>query len=138
MTPFDAARALLPAWVIWSPLAGAAAAAALSALVGAAAVGWARRRIARIAPEAHWSERARQVHPVRRAAALLVLLVPAACAALAVGGPISRPSIGVALVRQTLLDAGWHRDCQQIFAKAKGELPPPEGDESLASAPSRS
>ena len=37
----------------------------------------------------------------------------------------------VALVRQTLLDAGWARDCREIAARRRGALPLPPGNESL-------
>jgi Zn-dependent protease with chaperone function len=96
--PLDAARALLPWWVVWSPLLAAPLAAALVAPVAAATWLWARRRLAGIPAGVHWTERARAVWPVRRTALLLAMLLPVSAAPLVVvGGAIAPIPWGVRL-----------------------------------------
>jgi Zn-dependent protease with chaperone function len=99
LAPLDAARALLPWWVVWSPLVAAPVGAALVAPFAAAGWLWARRALSRIPADAHWTERARAVWPVRRAAIFLTMLLPVvATAPLLLGGSVAPIPWGIRLL----------------------------------------
>lgn len=93
MNALDAARQLLPAWVVWGPLytyvplvfLWSLAFTALGALLG----GWPAKANAVAGPHA-WVERARQVYPARLGTALLALFLPlfAAMMAMHFGGDL--------------------------------------------------
>lgn len=87
----DAARAHLPAWIVWFPAITAAWAAAAAAAVVALLALVAARPAARLAPGAHWTERARVTWPARRAAWAGVGLAGGLGALAWTGGPLSRP-----------------------------------------------
>lgn len=94
--PIDAiaaARAFLPAWVIWFPIVSFVIGSLVSAILSAAAVAYASRPLRRLPPEAHWTERARLVWPVRRALALAWVLACIASGPLWAGGQLSRPGV---------------------------------------------
>ncbi len=86
-----AARAFLPVWVVWSPVASFAVGALLGGVLAAAAVAFASRPLRRLSPDVHWTERARLVFPVRRSLALALMVGLIASGPLTVGGPLSRP-----------------------------------------------
>ncbi len=91
MTPatLDAVRQVLPAWTIWLPVAAPVAALLLAyglASLGALVAGSGLRQLA---PDAHWTERARHVSTLRRALVLAAPLPVLATAPLVVGGPVS-------------------------------------------------
>lgn len=86
-----AAREVLPGWVVWSPLGSVVAGAVVCAALSAAAVAHASRPLRRLTPDAHWTERARLVRPVRRAIVFAWALALVAAAPLTVGGPLARP-----------------------------------------------
>jgi hypothetical protein len=91
MTPasLDAVRQVLPAWVIWLPVAAALLAAPIA--YGLAAIGAhvAAGGLRRLDPEAHPAERAQHVVVFRLASLLVVVLAVLATVPLAVGGPVS-------------------------------------------------
>jgi Zn-dependent protease with chaperone function len=89
--PVAAARALLPAWVIWFP----ALAAVWTGIAATLAVGLpvliAARPLRRLSADAHWTERARASWPARRVASAGVLAAGLTGALAWTGGPLSRP-----------------------------------------------
>lgn len=86
-----AARGFLPAWVVWAPLGTLALEALVCAVLAGSAVALLSRPLRRLPPDAHWTERARLVLPVRRAIALSCALATFAAGPLQLGGALSRP-----------------------------------------------
>src|SRR5512138_3335793 len=88
-----AARAVLPAWAVWSPVASIGLGGLACAVLTSVAVAMTCWRLRALPPGAHWTERARLVWPVRRAIVLAWLLATLASAVLPAGGPLSRPGL---------------------------------------------
>ncbi len=86
-----AARTFLPTWVVWAPLGTLVLQALLCAVMAATAVAVLSRPLRRLPTDAHWTERARLVWPVRRAITLSCLLSLVAAGPLEAGGALSRP-----------------------------------------------
>jgi Zn-dependent protease with chaperone function len=86
-----AARALLPAWVVWFPALAAVWAGIAAALAVGLPVLIAARPLSRLAPDAHWTERARATWPARRVAWAGVLAAGVTGTLAWTGGPLSRP-----------------------------------------------
>jgi Zn-dependent protease with chaperone function len=88
----SATRAWLPGWVVWAPMGSAIVEALFAAALATSAVALLSRPLSRLTADAHWTERARLVFPVRRAIAVSWVLAMIAAGPLQLGGAVSLPS----------------------------------------------
>lgn len=102
-TSFQAARALLPAWVVWTPGLFTLVSLAVAWLATRAVATLALRPFLRLPPDAHWTERARLAQPARLAVALVGMAITIVTAVTLPGGPLSLPPPAVRLLVHVLL-----------------------------------